>query len=394
MSLENDVTSALVDGLVKLIEQGKRRDYWCSSRATADALITLDLCLPTGQFIHLQGDARKHLLAESDLVDGRRNWNGEIWDTAVAALALRNLRANEYKTATLQSRDWLLSKYLKSHYWNHEQWETLWALIALSRLPEPPQNCDFSAAIEWLTEAIIGEPTSRMLMNWSNTALFILFTNTNCWEYSEGLKERVAEEKQKCLETILATPLDEDGAVEVLWTPEGWSNGLVLWALSEAQHRMPDEAAANKIVKWCQTRISDGSLVDEDLAFVCIGLYHYLRWIYLQDASLKEAQLKFELCEQVKMAVPDKPVALTKHTHPGYWSMHIRRRSARFAVYIVIALVLSGATLYFDDKRGWSSLIALIPLLLSLIVGFADFRQLLPWSKAESETFAETEPGE
>ena len=153
-TLEKRITSVLINGLSELIRQGRGRNCWCSSRATADALIALDHALPVGEYPHLREEALRELLRESDESGALRNWNAEVWDTSVALLALRNLQGAKYRKPIRQSRDWLLSKYLRSHFWNHEPWETLWALIALSRLPDPPTHINFSPAVEWVLDAI------------------------------------------------------------------------------------------------------------------------------------------------------------------------------------------------------------------------------------------------
>lgn len=380
-TFEKRITSVLVDGLAELIRQGKGRNYWCSSRATADALIALDHGLPIGEYPHLRQGALRELLRESDVAASLRNWNAEVWDTSVALLALRNLQGPKYRTAILQSRDWLLSKYLKSHFWNHEPWETLWALIALSRLPDPPTHIDFSPAVEWILDAI-GKPKG-MLMNWSNTALFVLFTN-RASKYAEPFKDHIAETRKEALETILKEPLDGD---EALWTPEGWSNGLVLWAVAEANYKMPNKANAEKILNWCESRILKSELVEEDLAFTCIGLYEYLKQVYFDDSRGKELELKVELAKQLRMTVNDKPKVVTRHTYDGYFSIHLREGMLRFAGIILISLVLSVAALAAENKIGeWTNWIALVPALLGVIVGIADFRQMLPWNRDRKST--------
>lgn len=383
MDLRSEFTTTLVDGLAQLIRQGKRRDYWCSTRATADALIALDHCLPEGEYPHIRTGALRHLVHDSDINAAGRNWNEEIWDTSVAFVAVSG-QVRKYEKQLAQTRDWLLSKYRKSHAWNHEQWETLWALLALSRVEELPRLStalpNFGSAIDWLVRGI-GKPEAGMLMNWSNTALFVRFATNDRWSYSPEINARLKKGKLSCIKAILGEDLDPDGTGETLWTPEGWSNGLTIWALAEAGQRLSEQHEL-KILNWCRTGIGNGDLTEEDLAFVCIGLYQYLNLIDGRPTT----KVREGICRALKDQVKDKPRVLTKHTYAGYWSIHVRRSSIRFGFYLILSIALSGTILLSGNKIGeWTNWIALIPAFVGIMVSIADFRQILPWNKSTRE---------
>lgn len=381
---QDKIVRVLIDGLTQLIQEGKRRDYWCSSRATADALIALDHSLPAGAFTHLRNDARKHLLEESVDKDGERNWNEEVWDTSVACLALSTLTGRKYSNALLQSQGWLLSKYLKAHAWNDEQWETLWALIALSRVPDEADDAKVAPAVKWLLERL-DKPKRGMLSNWSNTALFLLFTNRYSNENDPQLISDVSVARENALHAILDKDLTDDPTGETLWTPEGWSNGLVLWAVADTQGRAYTQLNNEKIVKWYSSNIK--KLKAEDLAFSCIGLYAYLRQYYLEASGSKESELKEMLNRHLAaIEVKDRPKAVTHNTYPGYLSIHLRHDLLRLALYLSIGTIFAVILLNADNKLGtWSGWLAIIPGLISIGVSIADFRHLLPWSRREGE---------
>lgn len=407
MSLRKNVEATLLDGLEQLIREGSSRRYWCSNRATSDALVALNTCLPLGEFPQLRIGALNHLLAQSETtIDGKRHWMEEVWDSSIAALAIAT-EPIRFSKEINQTYHWLCSKYLTTYNsWNDELWETLCAINALSYLNRTlpivntREQYDFSGAAEWLMR-MMNTPSPGLLINWSSTALFVLFGfSPSLPGLNVELKERIITSARLCSARLLEAPITKSD--DLLWTPEAWSNGLVLWAISLSQQGMLSEESSFKMIKWFKDRIAREDLPTEDRAFSCIGLYRYLEYLlmseinkerepdriknntdlYIEESKEKlKTKIAIKLKQRIQDFKPSPPILSTNH-YAGYYSINIHQKGANVFMIILFTFLLSylswesqSAT---DETIKW---LVLIPIILGTLATIAQLANFTFFSK-------------
>lgn len=404
MGLRAEIENTLLKGLVQLIVEGSNRKFWVSSRATSDALIALSTCLPFDEFPNLRSGAISHLLSESDVTsDSERHWMEEVWDTSIGALAL-STEQTKFTNEIGEIKSWLFSKYLPSHKsWNDELWETLCAVNAISYLTKKfpdPNICaqqDFTGAADWLI-SLIDTPRQGLLLNWSSTALFVLFSNSpNLPGLSPAGKQAIRSKGENCAQTLLKADLHQ--TEELLWTPEAWSNGLVLWAISVAKPGLLDEKSIRKILHWFDSRISAEDLPTEDRAFACVGLYKYREYLLyddlkreyrtLQDNKIlsdnfdfliirfneRRDELKLNIGNRLKQRVGDfgpRPPRFSTKTYSGYYSINVSQKFANVVLIVLATTFLTYLTwktqAVQDEMMSW---LVLIPIVLGTLATLA-----------------------
>lgn len=395
MSIAKNIEIVLLEGLEQLIKDGSSKRYWSSNRATSDALMALQTCLPMDEYSHLRNGALEHLLSQSEITtDGKRHWMEEVWDTSVAMLALAT-EPLKYAKEVNQAREWLSSKYLTAYNsWNDELWETLWAINALSYLdriipiPKHKTNTDFSGAIEWLLK-MADTPDKGILVNWSSTALFVLFASKPSLPgLNEAKTEKVITQSRICMRKFLETPGMQ--ADDLLWTPEAWSNALVLWSISVNYGGLLNDEDVFKMTKWFKDRVSLPDLPTEDRAFSCIALFKYLLYHTLEQSKSglentnhSDIQLAEEIKEKLKVKLANKlrkrvgdykprPPIITSNAHADYYSINMRKKFTNVFLIISVTIMLS----YASWKAGTMSnsdtqWIPVIPIVLGTLASVA-----------------------
>lgn len=415
MSSKKNLRETLLDGLEQLVRDGSNKNYWFSTRGISDAVIALNFCLPSGEFMKLKNGSLQYLINAGEQTSADTlNWMEEIWDTSIAVAAMASDPV-KYSNEITRALKWIDSKYLKSHNsWNDELWETLLALNAISFLSRSipmsqNQKNDYSGAAEWLMK-MIDTPREGLLINWSSTALFILFAHSPSFPgLTEDLEVKLKEYSQHCARTIMNTPILEDD--ELLWTAEAWSNGLVLWALSVARPGLLGNDKLFKLTKWFRNRIAQKDLPTEDRAFACIGLYKYLEYMEISDATrikvveehekeenalLKEEireKLQGKIAASLKARVPDfqsRPPLLTRSSHSGYYSINLNIKVINITLIILITFFLSFLTWQTQAADGKVNLLILIPIILGSLATIAQLANftLLPKGKRNNKNLS------
>lgn len=411
MSIAKNIEIVLLEGLEQLIKDGSSKRYWSSNRSTSDALMALQTCLPMDEYSHLRSGALEHLLSQSEITaDGKRHWMDEVWDTSVAMLALAT-EPLRFAMEVNQAREWLSSKYLTAYNsWNDELWETLWAINALSYLdrvipiPKHKTNTDFSGAIEWLLK-MVDTPEKGILVNWSSTALFVLFASKPSLPgLTEAKTEKVIAQSKISMQKFLETPGVQSG--DLLWTPEAWSNALVLWSISVNYGGLLNEEDTFKMTKWFKDRVSLKDLPTEDRAFSCIALFKYLLYYSIENAKAglgnnihSEIQLVEEIKEKLKIRLANKlkkrvvdfkprPPIISSTAHADYYSINMGKKFTNVFLIISVTITLSYAswkagTLSNSDTQ-WIPVIPIVLGTLASVAQLANFN-LISKRKRTSE---------
>lgn len=379
MDLKQALTNLLVDSLEDLICIGSNRDFWGTTRANSDAILAITTCLPNGNFSKLKDQCLDRISKEANDSNEYVNWEEEIWDTSIAIMAL-STDYNNNDILISKGLNWIESKYIKIiKSWNEEVWETLLALNAITfsrnkKNKEEENYSYFKGSIEQLNNFL----KEGILINWSNTALYILYViNSAKLESNENNKEIINQHIKASCDKILKK--DINLAQNVLWTSETWSNGLVLWAISEAKYGVFSEKKLEDIISWFEVQMNLEGTPIEDKAFACIGMYKYLEYLeYLEykkiigeekpKMSIVKSNLQNRLSELVGSRVKDFvpiPPLLDKSYHTDYYTINLNKRFVNILFIVSLTLVLTFFSVIASyDNDNIPKWIAIIPILI------------------------------
>jgi hypothetical protein len=291
------------------------------------------------------------------------------------------------KEEILKALKWIESKYITiSQSWNEEVWETLLALNAITYSKYKPQktsdnNLYFERSINWIN-SLYNTPKKGILINWSSTALYLLFAvNSKKFDLNNS-NQTILNEHVKCsCEQILKSSIDASELA--LWTSEAWSNGLVLWSISEAKYGKLEEEKLERIINWFRDRLKLEETPIEDKAFACIGLFKYLEYLEILESgeninplkSRENLQLKLSklINTRVKDFVPNPPL-FDKSYHSDYYTINLKKRVINISFILITTLLLTCFSLLASTNNYIiSKWLSVIPILIGV---FATVSQL------------------
>lgn len=387
MDLKKELTGLLIDSLEELIRIGSSNSFWGATRANSDAILALTTCLPEFDYYRLKSKCVERIVREVNESNQFVNWDEEIWDTSIAIMALASDYGNN-KDIIHKALCWIESKYIKlSQSWNEEVWETLLALNAITYLGKNLYKSNneinyFEGSINWIN-SLYDTPRKGILINWSSTALYLLFAvNSTRFDLNFENKKLIDEHIKTSCEQILNSPISqyEDS---FLWTSETWSNGLVLWAISEAKMGMFNYEKLKSIIDWFRKRISLDETPIEDKAFACIGLYKYLEYIESVEnksdiGSQAKERLQLRLSKLINLRVKDfepKPPLFDKSFHSNYYTINLSKRTVNVTFILIATVILTYfSILTSNENDNFSKWLSIIPILLGV---FATVSQLM-----------------
>lgn len=385
MDLKRELTSLLIDSLEELIKIGSSNSFWGATRANSDAILALTTCLPEFDYYKLRSKCIEKIIKEANENNQFINWDEEIWDTSIAIMALSSDIENS-KTQIWKALSWIESKYIKlSQSWNEEVWETLLALNAITYSEKNKNNQEnnyFEGSINWIN-SLYDTPKKGILINWSSTALYLLFAvNSSKFNINTENKKIIKEHIKASCEQILNSSINTEESV--LWTSETWSNGLVLWAISEAKMGMFDDEKLVCIINWFRQQINLEDTPIEDKAFACIGLYKYLEYIEITEngsniqISKTREKLQLKLSKLLNLRVKDfepKPPLFDKNYHSNYYTINLSKRTVNIILIIIFTVLLTYfSILTSNENDNFSKWLSIIPILLGV---FATVSQLM-----------------
>ncbi len=386
MEHKKELTNLLVDSLEELIKLGSNVSFWGATRSNSDAVLALTICLPEFDFYKLRSRCIDRIIKDANETNGFLNWDEEIWDTSIAIMALSTDYENN-KEGILKALKWIESKYITiSQSWNEEVWETLLALNAITYSKYKPQktsdnNLYFERSINWIN-SLYNTPKKGILINWSSTALYLLFAvNSKKFDLNNS-NQTILNEHVKCsCEQILKSSIDASELA--LWTSEAWSNGLVLWSISEAKYGKLEEEKLERIINWFRDRLKLEETPIEDKAFACIGLFKYLEYLEILESgeninplkSRENLQLKLSklINTRVKDFVPNPPL-FDKSYHSDYYTINLKKRVINISFILITTLLLTCFSLLASTNNYIiSKWLSVIPILIGV---FATVSQL------------------
>lgn len=386
MEHKKELTNLLVDSLEELIKLGSNVSFWGATRSNSDAVLALTICLPEFDFYKLRSRCIDRIIKDANETNGFLNWDEEIWDTSIAIMALSTDYENN-KEEILKALKWIESKYITiSQSWNEEVWETLLALNAITYSKYKPQktsdnNLYFERSINWIN-SLYNTPKKGILINWSSTALYLLFAvNSKKFDLNNS-NQTILNEHVKCsCEQILKSSIDASELA--LWTSEAWSNGLVLWSISEAKYGKLEEEKLERIINWFRDRLKLEETPIEDKAFACIGLFKYLEYLEILESgeninplkSRENLQLKLSklINTRVKDFVPNPPL-FDKSYHSDYYTINLKKRVINISFILITTLLLTCFSLLASTNNYIiSKWLSVIPILIGV---FATVSQL------------------
>ncbi|HWG21239.1 MAG TPA: prenyltransferase/squalene oxidase repeat-containing protein [Terracidiphilus sp.] len=254
-----------------LFATGRKEGHWSEVRSTALAGMCVDR-LPSGntEWSHCIRD----WLEGQQLEDGaaKGSWGEEIWDTAMALIALKAMGAHTNDPQLDIGLKWMASKYSVNGRgnWHDDPWETSWALLAILKSGKVVSGVDVLAPTQWL--ATLQDSEGRIIAP-QFTAYFIEICHSLAkvdLELPDSLIECVEDAKNFLMRAL------SDSSPSILWTGEAWSNGQILWILTDLKiFPFHDLGMADKTINWFQDNQNpvDGHWEDaEDTASALLGL--------------------------------------------------------------------------------------------------------------------------
>ena len=382
MDLKREITDLLIVSLEELIKIGSKNTFWGTTRANSDAILALTTCLPEYDYYKLKSKCIQKISKDSNELNGLVNWDEEIWDTSISIMALSSDLANN-KVKILNALNWIESKYIKHcQSWNEELWETLLALnaIAFSRnksINSYEKNNYFEGSIKWINH-FYNTPQTGVLINWHDTALYLLFiVNSEEINLENNIKLTLESHLKSSCEAILQTDIELYDSV--LWTSEVWSNGLVLWALSEAKYGTFEESKMRSIINWFKENINKTDTPIEDRSFAIIGLYKYLEYLEIiegKDNPIKiKENLQVKISKLINTRVNDfipKPPFIDKHSHIDYYILNLNKRYLNVLFILLLTFFLTYFSISNSNYKGdFYSWLSIIPILLGILTTIA-----------------------
>ncbi len=285
-----------------LFATGRKEGHWSEVRSTALAGMCIDY-LPSGttEWCH----SIRGWLEEQQLKEGaaQGSWGEEIWDTAMALIALKALGAHTNDPQLDSGLKWMASKYSVNGRgnWHDDPWETSWALLAILKSGKMLPGVDVLAAIHWLSS--LQDPEGRIIAP-QFTAYFIeicLSLAKVDIDLSDSLSEGVQNAKSFLLSAL------SNSSPSTLWTGEAWSNGQILWILTELKiFPFQDLGLADKTISWFQKKQDpiDGHWEDaEDTASALLGLLGLLHGLTAIVDGARQARevVSSELRRRIKL---------------------------------------------------------------------------------------------
>lgn len=220
--------------------------------------------------------------------------------------------------------------------------------------------------------------------------MYLLYAiNSVKFESNENNKKIIDKHIEASCNQILNKNIDLDQ--NVLWTSETWSNGLVLWAISEAKCGLFSEKKLEDIISWFKVQMNLEGIPIEDKAFACIGMYKYLEYMEITEEKepnmLKvKSNLQNRLSELVGYRVKDfvpAPPLLDKSYHTDYYTINLNKRFVNILFIVLLTLVLTFFSVIASDKNdNISQWIAIIPILIG---AYATVSQLVDFNIFKSK---------
>jgi hypothetical protein len=334
-----------------LFRAGRKCGNWNEVRSTALAGMCIDR-LPTDK--PYWSTCVRRWLESEQLKDGAAagSWGEEIWDTAMALLALKSLGAHTQDSHVHAGLDWIASKYSVNGRWNwhDDPWETSWALLAIISSGKVPRDIDLLAALHWL--ATLQDSEGRIVAP-QFTAYFVAICH-DIAKVNVNLDPSLREATSRAADFLLGDLRNSDASR--LWTGEAWSNGQILWILTE-QKIFPfhDLALVDKTLYWfrdTQNR-QEGYWEDaEDTASATLGLLGLLHGLIIAVEGVRQARdvLSSELQRRIKQSRLQMDVGvLERDVESGGFLIRISRRKLTIIGYVIsIIATLAAITGLWD----------------------------------------------
>ncbi len=341
----DSIFELLKDSYRFLFKVASKKGHWTEIRCTALAAMCLQL---REEASSKWVNAVKAWIQKEQFVDGavRGSWGEEVWDSALAVIALTDLGVSP-KDETLKSAlDWIARLFSVNgrDNWHDEPWETSWALLAIlnaGRVPKKDgEEINIGAAIKWLGSL---QDSSGKIVSPHYTAYFILINHLKGKVNLSDDVHFVLAEKAKNCESYLLNALKASKAG--LWTGEAWSNGQILWCLClPNQFPVSESGLAEKVIRWFQEEQSpEGNWSDiEDTASAMLGLAALVKNLLTHQAviakSNKDVDAEFE--RKLKKSVPVPKLSIKKRfiereQETGYISINLRESTVKVAIAII-----------------------------------------------------------
>lgn len=413
-SIEDLVVLALHDVLREAAVSGN----WGDVRGTSDSLIAIETCLPPHAYPRLRAAASDWLIGRSFAESGLRNWEEEVWDSAVALLALAG-DSRRPERAIGEGVRWLEEHHRFGHdNWNDEPWETLWALLAIhATATVSPHHVPAEipiGSLRWLL-SLLDNPRPGLLVSWHYTGLLVLVAGRYASSGELAARDPAfAADLRAAVERVVARMVEwlasGDGAGE-LWTREVWSNSLVLWAAAENEAVHEGSAGLPRLVDWYRDRLRRSDLMTEDRAFACIALFHLLVSLETtRDVAVRraleemrtrvregrEAERAIDVIDAHEVRVADRvreriarrlattrpdfvarPPFLTTSEFRGYYTVHAHRKTVNVALIVAATAALTLMTVAQDlFGARMNRLVALVPIGLGALATLAQLMNL------------------
>jgi hypothetical protein len=223
---------------------------------------------------------KKWLLSKQESEDIESgSWNDEVFDTAIAIMALMKVGTSPTDPVIVQGLEYLQNIYHANGRpnWEDEPWETSWAILAIFESGDMGLAEEICHAVGWLRDL---QDEDGCIISPHYTSYFVKIVSI-----LKNKQDRMgicAREFQKFERSsasavhYLVELMDE----KILWTGEAWSNGQILWALASTDNFPFDDLHLTSMaVDWfMKNQGADGKWCEnDDTACAVLGLVALLR---------------------------------------------------------------------------------------------------------------------
>lgn len=350
-------------GYRALYDRAQSTGHWGQVRSSALAVLCLHRREPAESKWLLE--VRDWLTNRADRTpEGHVCWNDETWDTALALIALRRLGLDTSRPEISGGIAWLLSHYDRTgrRNWHDEPWETSWALSALFEV-RGTGLWDAEAArgaLGWLAGMV--EEDGRLVAP-HYTAYFVRLAHI--WSAGDGAE--TSPEDGEPLEAAgrARRYLLDSCAEERLWTGEPWSNGQVVWCLSEAgATQLLKPPFRSRIVGWFDRHLQAHPHGWGDTTNTASSLLGLISLLNLQYGSERPGHLRTDLQAAMKAPPLRKDRPLHEFTDDDYLAIYVSpRRRRQLKAFVPVATAIAGVIAF------WEYVAELLGYLLRVLVG-------------------------
>jgi hypothetical protein len=342
------------------------KGHWVDIRSTSLALLAINLVheersspLADAALCWIRSRQRTETEGEGKLI----SWDTEVWDTALAIMALSSYGSSAGDPDINSALDWIgsLAQINDNKNIHFEPWETYYGIAAFVRSNNIEKCRLLYPSLQWYCSL----ETNGMVINPHYTAFLVILGKLvlpHLETRAADLCDLVRRKAEICRNRLIADLNNR------LWTSETWANAYILYALTgHNKPRVFSPGQIHSIIQWFdRDRSPEGGFKDsEATALACLGLFQLLvsvrMILYERDTIQNPVQCRLAWERQESKAVSQLLETINRLTYQpdlpffhvdeqGRWNIRISR-TARI-ILAVGATIVGGVAAYLKFLTG------------------------------------------